>query len=336
MEEKKDDEKPLDDIKNHPITFDQTINSLRPIYYHLLDGYLNPYCGSSISIVRNIIVDFKLWSHKLANNITFLEISDNYIILYNILNKKEIYRIDIDQLIERTNKKNRIDDILKHLEYCIYHVVNDNHATSIVIECKKILDKTICKVSCFNSGAGVDLHESIIKNKIKYYKPNKTFILSDNFLNGAYDNLKKLLIILLLPSYYKIVKTILNLQHHKITVNYNNKAPFYLVGDYYSQTEVETFSVINIQLKKLGYEHEHSILNITLEYNNKKYTLDNYFPANYEYHKINSNLMKKILPLVNIHMIQKMKLLNLMKIKDILYMILTLLKKKSQIHIMIL
>jgi len=250
----------LQKIDINDFTFDKTIKNLRPLYYHLIDGYLNPKCGSTLKVIRYIIKNFAfIESNEYTNKITFLQITNNEFKFFNINNDEIIFTID------EILRNEKIVEFLNNLKYCIYQVVNDEHATSLVIE--KIND--YYKISCFNSGMGIDIHDSIFKNGIKYYKPNKIFKSK-----GIFD-IKKLLIILLLPEYYNIIYDIIKYQE-------NNKIIFIesdthelgenklLLGDIKLINQLIKFNQI---LSNLGYKHD--VLNISFEYNKNSYDLNN-------------------------------------------------------------
>jgi hypothetical protein len=52
------------------LTFDKSLESLRPCYYHLLDGYLNPKAGSTLEIIINILNNLDLIGKENNINLT--------------------------------------------------------------------------------------------------------------------------------------------------------------------------------------------------------------------------------------------------------------------------
>ena len=41
-------------------TFDTSLKELTPLYFHFLDGYLNPKFGSKLNVVYNLIINYNL------------------------------------------------------------------------------------------------------------------------------------------------------------------------------------------------------------------------------------------------------------------------------------
>jgi hypothetical protein len=187
------------------ITFDMSINSFRPLYYHFLDGFLNPDTGSSMEVIRSIIkhYDFIVKTSETIK-IWFLQMNNDDFLFYNIQNKpnKPITYDFILEFITNPILDDKWIDFLQKLEYCIYHVANNKHATSILIQCKN----NKCIISCFNSGMGIENHSHVTIDGVKYFKPSKDVILSDDIEKDKIGCIKKILIILLLPEYYKLIE----------------------------------------------------------------------------------------------------------------------------------
>lgn len=116
------------------INFKKSIYHYNPIYYHFLDGYINPNKGSNLN---NFISEF--------HNDLILNNSD--IKLYDSINNNIINSETIQENIE--NNKNI---------YQIIKVNNDLYATSLLLFIKN--DKYY--ILCYNSGKG------IMKNKEIY------------------------------------------------------------------------------------------------------------------------------------------------------------------------
>ena len=41
------------------LSFSESLLSLKPLYYHFLDGYLNENSGSNLNIVKDMFVNYK-------------------------------------------------------------------------------------------------------------------------------------------------------------------------------------------------------------------------------------------------------------------------------------
>ena len=254
------------------ITFDMSINSFRPLYFHFLDGFLNPECGSSMENIISLIKNYELIEiNEYTQKIFFLQIKNNSFIFYNINNIEHTpitYKNVIDYITNINDKQ--INSFLQKLEYCIYHVGINKHATSILIQCKS----NRCIISYFNSGMGIDRHSTINIGGDDYFKPYKSVILSDNIDKDKIDCIKKILILLLFPEYYKLLKKLSEYNNYnesrvKIDDSYRlNKSKF---SDYNLFNELK---IITNFLNKLDYKYDKNLI-FEFKYDSFQYNLSN-------------------------------------------------------------
>ena len=173
------------------------INENKPVFYHFLDGLLNPNSGYEVENAHKFIKQ----RLKIDNNIKFLSIRYDLTpqnISFTIKNhetdiiKKEII---VHSKITTSFFHFNDDDIKKLLDnfnnYCIVQDSSDDHATSIVAI---NINDNLYAMSC-NSGLGIKLHD----NKNGYYLPYCCWKISDNFSNGIIpESLNGLIISLIL------------------------------------------------------------------------------------------------------------------------------------------
>jgi len=161
-------------------SFTDSLTNLKPLYYHLLDGYLNENSGSDLNVIKNMFINF---NKELPNiNLYILHINENpyyksshtdhYI--YSFINL-DADRLELPLIFDLLNTRQTLYErenpifyskyfsffeffenieILKtYFTYCIYQTTNDEHATSILF---RIHDNKMY-ISCFNSGMGINL-----------------------------------------------------------------------------------------------------------------------------------------------------------------------------------
>ena len=114
------------------------------MYFHFLDGYLNPTIGADLT---SFITNFR---DKLTNNNTDI-----------IINSK---LEDANTIMRRLEENN----------YLIYQTVQNMHTTSLLF----FIKKSKYYIFSFNSGLGINNHETFNKKYLPYYG-----IIIDNKLN---------------------------------------------------------------------------------------------------------------------------------------------------------
>jgi hypothetical protein len=126
------------------ITFEESLKSYMPVYYHFLDGFIN----KNVSFTSE-----KTYRFILSNSSVFLNTKIN-LLKYLIVNKKinldfngNKYEIDLEKDI-RTNRI--LSDVANLFHYCICQISADKHATSLLFFIK---EKDLF-VASFNSGEG--------------------------------------------------------------------------------------------------------------------------------------------------------------------------------------
>ena len=199
----------------------------------------------------------------------FLKIKQNKLLFYNI--NKEIYEFSYNDI------KSNIDKILGNLEYCLYNVGLDKHATTILFQYKN--PELI--ISFFNSGAGINHNGKTIGNG--YYKPFKSFSTDKT------DIFQKILTIILIPEYYNLVTILINDTKKKIKIDNVEK----MYG-----TNYKTFKKL-IDISQFLHDNELKInlieiINYEFTYNTKKYNINNLYEYPIEEYYIISNNLSKI------------------------------------------
>ena len=153
------------------ITFNDSINSYLPIYYHFLDGYISENIGYDTSRIQKFIKNVR---HTLlpigSNNINILFVSlDNNTFTINLrfynLNDDSTndIKINYDEIEKKLNDTEFINNLISLFNYCIYYNLSDNHATSILINNKN----NNWYMMAFNSGDMIRLHDV----KDNYFSP---------------------------------------------------------------------------------------------------------------------------------------------------------------------
>jgi len=194
--------------KLNQITFDISLIDFAPLYFHFLDGHLNSKFGSKIKIINNLIINYNFIDiNDETDKIVFLKIKENSLSFSNFRN--ENINFSFDEIIKNINDETYIDKIFDRLNYCLYNVGLDKHATTILFELK---DDSII-ISFFNSGEGILYNGSPSGS---YFKPFKSFIID---ISNKLECFKKIISIILIPVYYKLVTLIIYDKKRKITIN---------------------------------------------------------------------------------------------------------------------
>ena len=173
------------------ISFYDSFENYLPIYFHFLDGFLNPSYGYKKDKLLNFL--YKNNNNLIPQNnpnIYYLNFSYNYdtdMINLKFHNCKDT---PIDININKDSDIN-IQQILPLFSYCICQINANDHATSLLIynNNKKL------NVLSFNSGLGIDMHETNSEKYLPYYGIQ----LDENI-----ESIKKILSFLLLNQLYNI------------------------------------------------------------------------------------------------------------------------------------
>ena len=265
----------IENIKN---IFENSINFDKAIYYHFLDSFINRESGDTTLNVNN----FLLKNNIVSDDIYTIIINNDNIIYNNMKNgidKGEI-KIDFDN-IESLNIIKNIELYKKIFNYAYVCVSQDNHATSILIFEK---DNKIYLL-LFNSGLGIEIHDSILINDVEYFLPYIGFIISENIeIDTEYEKAIKTIfsILSIIILYERIKSSINNLEEYHIDREMKIKKKF-----------INLSKFINIlkQLDNLINTDKEQII-ININYNN--YSIDNLInydePETKIYIKSNGNI----------------------------------------------
>ena len=215
------------------ITFNQILENEKPIFFHYLDGLLDPNIGDIYGNSTKFILSNLIQCPTFQKNeINFLSTKIN-----SLLNRpSDILSNGISELVFISNKSNKLiinnfdlnflEDSLKNLSmtenlikitrssdeklgillykfnYCIYQIENNEHATSILF----FQYNNSQYVLSFNSGLGIDnTHEKIKIGDVYYYSPFFGYCLSENISENKLDCLTKIITIMLIPELYKLL-----------------------------------------------------------------------------------------------------------------------------------
>ena len=181
------------------IDFNYSLKNNLPMYYHFLDGYIDPNIGFETSKIYDFILNHKILPYKgdsKINDIKLLKymITDSDIIL-------NFYDVNSSNMTPKTfniilGEKLQYDsELMKMFTYCILQVTNDNHATSFVFFIKD--DKLF--ITSFNSGKGIECHDIIYNDGSKnYYSPYMGIEINNDNMYG----LKTILSIIIISELY--------------------------------------------------------------------------------------------------------------------------------------
>ena len=183
-----------------------------PVYFHFLDGYLNPDYGSASETITDFVTSnsiyfdeekYSQYVPEECNIVTSIEqlydssLAVNY---FDGKTKKKVKQIFDGKTMKEVNQNIKIftdsekKPVIEMLEYCIYQVSNDSHATSIVF-----FTKNNC-LYCMsvNSGKGIENH----KKYIDMYTPYIVYKLIENFTENFNIAFSKFLSIILISDLY--------------------------------------------------------------------------------------------------------------------------------------
>ena len=277
------------------ITFLESLEKYKSVYFHFLDGYINPDIGDSIGNIKNFIKNHNLVTQSSGNNINILEceLTDkisfaNINLKFTNISNNTSNNININftqsstsLLKDQTNINNLsitlIQELRKQFNYCIYQIPNDDHATSILIFEKN--NKLFLHI--INSGAGLENNNNTEFNGQTMYTPYFGIVLCDDTTN--IDNLKlgikRCLTILQIPFLYTLIKKPLLMTHdipEKINmggiegfniVTYINFNEIYIIlknlKTFFPLIELNKF---DIDIKLNSYNYNYGNLNFTSIY----------------------------------------------------------------------
>jgi len=208
------------------ITFRESLDIYRPIYFHFLDGQIDPNIGFDKDRKINFIINNNIITES-NNKINLMTINDmNYDIFNFSLSVWNLHtKIRSEIIFDLYNLKKSIREhytkLIEIFHYCIIPISNDAHATSIVI----CIIKNALYFLSFNSGAGIQNHTSttsITESQDKYYEPYMGIKICDldntekekeKEKEKDIDNLVIVFRLLLVDRVYKILKdpSILNI-----------------------------------------------------------------------------------------------------------------------------
>jgi hypothetical protein len=215
--------------------FTESLEEYKGLYYHFLDGYLNPNSGNhqikyinmfnkNDEILKDTIIE-----SKSSNILSFFLYDDNY-------SKINCLMYTDDQFRNRGNLN--IKYIIKlfflYKSYNILNINHNKHSTCLLFS----IEENQLLISCVNSGLGIDKFPQFFKNDNFLFN---RFILLEDYTNK--EETFKLSSILHIPSLYY---ALINISHYIIQPN-DKMIKFIL-----NETIKEYISDIKILLDYLG------------------------------------------------------------------------------------
>ena len=172
------------------INFKSSLNNYRPIYFYFLDGLIDKDIWYDTEKTYNFFINNNLINDKI--NLLEIEIKDIFNLNLNFkFNNKEIIECLYNH--DTGNFNINYSEIWKKFDYCISQQISNNHATSLLI----YKNEEDIYISSFNSGAGINNHES---HDLKY-KPYFNTLVGEKNEN----NFNKILSFLLLQKYFDYI-----------------------------------------------------------------------------------------------------------------------------------
>ena len=184
------------------ITFQKSLERYKSVYFHFLDGFINPKIGDSINNVLKFVINHRLVSNNinlLIANINKLNVDLNFYNLSN--NSNETVNVSFQNL--NTLDESTIKRLRKCFNYCIFQVGLDDHGTSFLIFEKE--NKLFLQI--INSGSGINFNAGEKLNGKDVYTP----YVGINICNNTGDiselslGIKKILTILQVPYLYELI-----------------------------------------------------------------------------------------------------------------------------------
>lgn len=178
------------------ILFTNSIENYKGLYYHFLDGFLNPDSGSEFKMYKEMFINHpELLENKYNINLMYINLEIKQYELLNLSTK-------LSRIIKFENDDEFITDFNKIFEYCIFQTSFNNHATSFLI---RINDNKLT-IGCANSGMGIEKFKTELKfrDNNKLCLPFTSHVISEN-INDDIKGKKILLGILKIPIIYNLV-----------------------------------------------------------------------------------------------------------------------------------
>jgi hypothetical protein len=169
--------------------FTNSLDKYKGLYYHFLDGYLNPDSGSFLLDYKNMLKENKLFHFDYT--LIYLSYDDIFDIHFLLDNNSEQFILDDVYIIL---------DFEKIFKYCIFQTVFNNHAISLLfrIEGNQLI------VGCVNSGQGIEKFPELYYNKSnEYCLPFINYILLNNIDN--LEDKKIIYSILCIPILFSLI-----------------------------------------------------------------------------------------------------------------------------------
>ena len=200
------------------ITFKKSIDNYLPIYYHFLDGYINPNIGFDKDKVYSFITNHQILPSTLDDSNKFITLLDytinktSIILIFTVFKptKNIIFTFNFDEDIK---SRTDLSEIIELFKYCICNVINNSHATSLVT----FINNNTLNIASFNSGLGINYHNIIFNDGIKnYFSPYIGIKLYDDISKNIVDGIKTILSFLIISDLYNKIENFKNL--YEITI----------------------------------------------------------------------------------------------------------------------
>ena len=226
------------------ITFQKSLYSYKAVYFHFLDGFINPKVGDSIDNVLKFVINHKLVSNNINLLVTDINKLNVNLQFYNLANNStEIVHVSFQNL--NTLDESTIKKLRKCFNYCIFQVGLDDHATSFLIFEKE--NKLFLQI--INSGSGINFNAGEQLNGKDVYTP----YVGINICNNTGDiselslGIKKILTILQVPYLYELITHTTKLTSVRVEPMFNKDGV--QIGN--EQVTYVNFYPINIILQNL-------------------------------------------------------------------------------------
>jgi len=183
--------------------FTESLDEYKGLYYHFLDGYLNPNSGNDqIKYINMFNKNNEILKDTIyeSNKLCFLNYDDNY-------SKINFFMYMDDQFINRArnfNIQNIIKIFLLYKSYFILNINHNKHSTCLLFR----IEESQLLISCVNSGLGIDKFPQFFKNDHFLFS---SFILLEDYTNK--EETFKLSSILHVPSLFY---ALINISHYII------------------------------------------------------------------------------------------------------------------------
>lgn len=207
--------------------FTNSLEKYKGLYYHFLDGYLNPDSGSDLIQYKNMLENNEIFhfDYTLINFIFFDLFQGIDINFLSTESKKLNITLEFHSDFGLFQESYEIENFDKIFKYCIVHTAFNNHATSLLfrIEGNKLI------VGCVNSGQGIEKYPDLFYDSDKKYcLPFKNYILSENI-----DEYSEKIIIWNIFYIQMLFYSIMNIRYDydfSIIEKYNNNIKKYISG----------------------------------------------------------------------------------------------------------